>query len=392
MVPPCGHALTMSTLDGMMDLGRYYQEQEDELSECLSYVGLKELTNGPREKALCLECSKPIGASFLRYGRPIKHAQLLLLMDAFRKKHNSDNKKRCEEAIESLSQAKDGLLKGLTKFKAPLCPVLTRSVDKRVMVQDDVLVGDLGEIASLYHIPWRHQSLWKEAIKPVEDALAFFGQSLAKRSPVKGTASLVALKPSPLVQDSQRPQGRSATAHFSKNPPPQPTYEELSQAIRTLDLEDIVRPDKNVKLSDVESSSLILSSVFVLAVEAMHAAGVESGWYWFVGDLIECCRLYSSHHKMLALQCGQSNTASIAGEMVLKGFSRKVRWMTERNLGGMRSPEEYRHALVELERAFYAEMTEQLDAKLGEVHDRLLDGLEEDMMVLLEGAKLPHEE
>lgn len=49
------------------------------------------------------------------------------------------------------------------------------------MVWDGVLVGDLGENASLYHIPWRHQLAWKEAIKPTEDTLAFFGQSLVER-------------------------------------------------------------------------------------------------------------------------------------------------------------------------------------------------------------------
>ncbi|KAG0273933.1 hypothetical protein BGZ96_004595, partial [Linnemannia gamsii] len=76
--------------------------------------------------------------------------------------------------------------------------------------------------------------------------------------------------------------------------------------------------------------------------------------------------------------------------MVLDGFYRKVRWMTERTLGGIK-PEEYSHALVELEQAFYAEMTEQLDSKLGAEHERLLDGLEKDMTLLLEEAKSQHE-
>ncbi|KAF8943514.1 hypothetical protein BGZ47_005375 [Haplosporangium gracile] len=393
MVPPCGHALTVSTLDEMMDLGRYYQEQKDESSGSVLYVGLRELHGSPSDEVVCVECSQPIGASFFRYGRLIKHSQLLHLMQRFRKTQMSGNKQRCEDASRSLSQAKDALLQNMTKTTAPPCPVSTRSIDRRVTVQDGVLVGDLGEIASLYHISWRHQSVWKKAIEPAAIALAFFGQSLVEQSSIKDLTTLLVQKSLPLGQGSQWPRRRSAPTLASQNPPFSPTDEELSQVIRTLGLEDAVRTDEDVKLCNIGSSCLILSSILDLAVEAMQAAGgVDSGWYWFVGDLIDCYQLYNSQHKKMALDCGQASTASIAGEMVLEGYYQKVRWMFEKPLGGMGSSKKFEQALQNLEQAFRAEVSEQRDDDLGPEHEQILVRLGEGMMALLQKQKQQHEE
>lgn len=392
MVPPCGHALSLSTLDELMDLGRYYQEQRDESSGSVSYVGLKELPDSPSDEVVCSECTQPIGASFLRYGRSIKHTQLLHLMKRFHKNQMANNKQRCSRVTESLDRAKDALLQSLSKVKASPRPVSTRSIDRRVTVKDGVLVGDLGEIASLYCIPWRHQSIWKDAIKPAEDALAFFGQSLAMRSPVIDLTTLLVRKSSTLSPGSQWSRHRIASAPSSQSPPFSPSDEGLSQAIRTLGLEDAVRANNDVTLYDVGSSSLILSSILGLAVEAMQAAGVESGWYWLVGDLIDCCHLYNLQYKKMALDRGDTSTASIAGKMVLEGCFRKVHWMTERTLGGTESTKEYRKALQELEQLFRAELSEQRGGDHGGAHAWALVGLEEKVMSLLQEATMQHEE
>ena len=392
MVPPCGHALTLSTLDDLMDLGSYYQEQKNESSGSVSYVGLKELPSGPSGEVICSECAQPIGALFLRYGRSIKHTQLLHLMERFHKKQMADNNQRCAGLIESFARAKDSLWQSLSKAKASPRPVSTRSIDRRVTVQDGVLIGDLGEIASLYHIPWRHQSIWKEAIKPAEDALAFFVQSLLERSPIMDLTALLVRKLSPLGQGSHGSKRKNTPALSSQSPHFSPSDEELSQAIRTLGLEDAFRTDEDVTLYDAGSSSLILSGIFRLAVEAMHAAGVESGWYWFIGDLIDCCQLYNLQYKKMALDCGDTSTASIAGKLVLEGSFRKVHWLAERPLSGTGSTKEYMKALQELEQVFRAELSEQRCDDPGRVHEWALDGLEEKVMALLQGAMLQHEE
>ncbi|KAF9140837.1 hypothetical protein BGX30_005908 [Mortierella sp. GBA39] len=392
MVPPCGHALTLSTLDNLMDLGCYYQEQKDESSVSVSYFGLKELPGGPSGEVGCSECARPIGALFLRYGRSIKHTQLLHLMERFHRKQMADNNQHCARVAESFARAKGAWLQNLSKAKASSRPASTRSIDRRVTVQDGVLVGDLGEVASLYHIPWRHQSIWKEAIKPAEDALAFFGRSLVERSPIVDLTALLVRKSSPLSQGSQRSQRRNALAISPQSPPFFPSDKELPQAIRTLGLEDAVRADEDVTLYDVGSSSLILSRIFGLAVEAMHAAGVESGWYWFVGDLIDCCHLYNLQYKKMALDCGDTSTASIARKMILEGFIRKVHWMKERPLGGTESTKEYTKALQELEQVFRAESSEWCGDDLGEAHEWALAGLEEKVMALLQVTTLQREE
>ncbi|KAF9548777.1 hypothetical protein EC957_005711 [Mortierella hygrophila] len=392
MVPPCGHALTLSTLDDLMDLGRYYQEQKDESSGSLSYVGLKELTGGPSGEVVCSECARPISALFLRYGRSVKHTQLLHLMGRFYKKQMADNNQHCARVTESFARAKGALLQSMSKAKASPRPVSTRSIDSRVTVQDRVLVGDMGEVASLYHIPWRHQSIWKEAIKPAEDALAFFGRSLVERSPIMDLTALLVRKSLPLSQGSRRSQRKKAPGISPQSPPSSPSDKELSQAIRTLGLKDAVRADEDVTLYDVGSSSLILSSIFGLAVEAMHAAGVESGWYWFVGDLIGCCHLYNLEYKKMALDCGDTNTASIASKMILEVFIRKVHWMKERPLGGTESTKEYTKALQELEQVFRAESSERCGDNLRGAHEWALTGLEERVMALLQVTTLQREE
>ncbi|KAG9064778.1 hypothetical protein KI688_003037 [Linnemannia hyalina] len=392
MVPPCGHALTLSTLDDLMDLGRYYQEHKGELSGSVSYAGLKELPGVPNGEVVCSECAQPIGALFLRYGRSVKHTQLLHLMERFHKKQMADNNQHCAKVTESFARAKGALFQSLSKAKASPRPVSTRSIDRRVTVQDGVLVGDLGEVASLYLIPWRHQLIWKEAIKPAEDALAFFGRSLVERSPIMDLMALLVRKSSPLSQGSQWSQRRNAPAIPPQSPPFSPSDKELFQAIRTLGLEDAVRADEDVTLYDVGSSSLILSSIFALAVEAMDAAGVESGWYWFVGDLIDCCHLYSLQYKKMALDCGDTSAASIASKMILEGLIRKVHWMKERSLGGTESTKEYTKALRELERVFRAESSERCGEDLGGAYDWALAGLEEKVMALLQVTTLQREE
>ncbi|KAG0071814.1 hypothetical protein BGZ89_009347 [Linnemannia elongata] len=346
MVPPCGHALTLSTLDDLMELGRYYEGQKDESSGSVCYVGLKELPDRPSDEVACSECTQPIGASFFRYGRSVKHTQLLHLMERLHKKQMTNN-------------------------------------NQRFTMQDGVLIGDLGEIASLYHIPWRHQSIWKEAIKPAEDALAFFGQSLVERS---------VRQSSPLSQSSQRSERKNAPALSYQSPPFSPSEEELSQAIRTLSVKDSVRADEAIMLHNAGCSSLILSSVLRLAMQAMHAVGVESGWYWFVGDLIDCCQLYNLQYNKMALDRGETSTASIASKMVLEGFYRKADWMTERPLGGMGSTKDYMKAVQELEQAFRAELSEYRGDDLGGTREWALVGLEEKVMALLQGATLQHEE
>ncbi|KAF9145691.1 hypothetical protein BGX30_007529, partial [Mortierella sp. GBA39] len=87
----------------------------------------------------------------------------------------------------------------------------------------------------------------------------------------------------------------------------------------------------------------------------MKAAGAETGWFWFVGDLIKCCQAFKYHHRTMALKYNFTEIASTTSQMVLEGFLREVRWMTKRPHGGMRSSEEYRQALQELKQAFSAE-------------------------------------
>ncbi|KAK3835607.1 MAG: hypothetical protein J3R72DRAFT_526494 [Linnemannia gamsii] len=181
LVPPCGHPLTVSTLDSLIHLDEYYQKQLNESSGFESNNSVKDLNAGPRQQVYCSICSEPIGASFLRYGRPIKHTQLLSMMQGFRMSHFKkqwiEDRNRGMDIIESLVSAKDRLVSALGNTKVIRCPDPPQSTGRRVRVQDGVSIGDLGCIASLYQIPWKHQTEWAAAITPAKDMLALLGYS-----------------------------------------------------------------------------------------------------------------------------------------------------------------------------------------------------------------------
>ncbi|KAF9126822.1 hypothetical protein BGW39_006326 [Mortierella sp. 14UC] len=404
LVPPCGHPIAVSTMDALMYLDGHYQKQLDESLGTESYVALKALQDGfcARPQVNCNVCLEPIGSSFLRYGRPVKHKRLYLLMQEFRRTHFRkqciDDQKRAMDAVNSLDAAEDGLLSAIAKFKAPPCPAQPQLTGRRIRVQDGVLVGDLGGITSLYKIPWRHQTAWEAAITPAKDILALLGQSPVERTPLKEVATILASKSQALGPGSpwkrMDPYGLpSQDTRSSSNS--SPTKEDMSQAVRILGLEHILGPRgqyvKQRQLTNTNLLSRIAIHVFKLAFSAMDAASAESGWFWFLGDLVECCQAFYYGFKTTALlKHGHqsSDMASIAAQLVVMGFGEKLSCLTARPLGGKQSNEEFQQALEEIEQAFLAEVNEQRrDGGFGVKHEVKISRIEKEMEVLVQRAK-----
>ncbi|KAG0278678.1 hypothetical protein BGZ95_003406 [Linnemannia exigua] len=368
LVPPCGHTLTMDMLDELMGLDMYRHEQKEEEEEEWGYVSfdtLKDVSDCPISHIACKVCLKPIGPSFFRYGHSVKQRHLLDVMNEFYNTPCKEtivvDKQQWLDAIDSLVTAKDTLLQVLSKVKAAPRPVQPQSSDKRVKLQDGVLVGDLSEIASLYHIPWRHQAAWTSAIEPAKYALALLGQSFAEQSPLKEIATILINQSRVSDQDTFSKLEDTCTSPLqaAQNSSTATTKEEMVQALQILGLDNVVGADTGVKQSqqlDPRLCSLIMMSVYNLAFDAMKVAGADSGWYWFVGDLLECCQEYNHRFKTMVYdRCDQPASAN---QLVLEGFCLKMYWLMARPLAGKSSTNEFKQVVQEVVQAVCAEVSE----------------------------------
>jgi hypothetical protein len=137
--------------------------------------------------------------------------------------------------------------------------------------------------------------------------------------------------------------------------------------------------------------SVTLGQVLRLALRAMETAGAESGWFWFLGDLIECYQTFNhGFNNAVILKSGRlsSENVSSTAELALEGFSNKLGWLTARPLGGKQSNEEFQQAVDETEQAFLAEVIEQRrDGGLGVHHEVVISKIEKEMKVLIERVR-----
>lgn len=82
LVLPCGHALIISSLDGLMEMNDYYEGDINPLTGEVSFVKTKSLPNGEVPMIGCPSCRAPI-VGLVRYGRRIKYSQLVKRLKKF---------------------------------------------------------------------------------------------------------------------------------------------------------------------------------------------------------------------------------------------------------------------------------------------------------------------
>ena len=90
-LPACGHVLTVESLDGLLELGKYYRQSQeerkfkDEGEVKLAWTGLRDLTELPpdvKRIPTCPHCRAPI-SNIRRYGRVLNRLQLALTQTKF---------------------------------------------------------------------------------------------------------------------------------------------------------------------------------------------------------------------------------------------------------------------------------------------------------------------
>ncbi|KFH66126.1 hypothetical protein MVEG_08227 [Podila verticillata NRRL 6337] len=115
LVLTCGHALTMTTLDGMMEMSNYYEQESDPATGNTLYTAKLPLPGSEVKQVPCPSCRKPI-MRLLRYGRRIKDAQLSMRLkkyQIFQENTMVEAKGRFDVARIQVESSHDGVIKEL---------------------------------------------------------------------------------------------------------------------------------------------------------------------------------------------------------------------------------------------------------------------------------------
>ncbi|KAG0067610.1 hypothetical protein BGZ92_005099, partial [Podila epicladia] len=122
LVLSCGHALTMTTLDGMMEMGTYYEQKMDPTTENTLYVARLALPGNEVKQVSCPSCRNPI-MQILRYGRRIKDAQLSMRLKKYQilqEKSMADAKDNFDVARIQVESNHEKFRLGVSKFPIDL--------------------------------------------------------------------------------------------------------------------------------------------------------------------------------------------------------------------------------------------------------------------------------
>ncbi|KAG0248734.1 hypothetical protein BG011_009966 [Mortierella polycephala] len=293
MALSCGHAATMSTLDGMMEMNTYYQEQVDKKTGDVTYISKKDLPGKEVPQVSCHLCRQPI-VTLLRYGRRIKYGQLSMRM----KKHQVAQAKAMRDAQEEFDVNRILVQDGQAKFLQSLsisemesCRDPPAEKTRRLGRYKDSSQKFPGVnfllITTVYNIPREHEKAWAEFLGPLSKSLkkvtAIY--NVAMRSPTKqlfdaAVSHLYRLKTAPTMGL------------------PGATEEPVmaDDVIRACILECGLPSDGHGGSSYVDSlqeKTNILLFVLAQAFVALDDTGISSGWYWFVEDLIQCCYVHT---------------------------------------------------------------------------------------------------
>ncbi|KAF9281867.1 hypothetical protein BGZ68_006340 [Mortierella alpina] len=289
----CGHALTMSSLDGMMEMSEYYTGDIDPNTGLIAFRSKKPLPDEVATQVSCHLCRKPI-VGLLRYGRRVKYAQLRERKQKFQLAQAAPMTEAQDQLLvakAAAEQRQPEFLRMIIKNEAELRPnppeARTRKLGKFVKKSDSFPNTDLLELAKVYGIPKAHEDAWKKLLKwPMESFERFLALALtALQSPTKqlfeaAVSHLYRAKTSPVSHD-----------HRSSTQSP----ELASDVIQACILECGLPLGGQVGSCYVDSLLGLVNVLLVILAQAFAAfiqVEASSGWYWFIDDLINCAMAF----------------------------------------------------------------------------------------------------
>ncbi|KAG0248738.1 hypothetical protein BG011_009970 [Mortierella polycephala] len=312
MVLSCGHVLTMSTLDGMMEMNDYYQGQINNLTGSTTFIGKRHLPSGVVSQVNCHLCRQPI-VGLLRYGRRIKYGQLSMRMKKYKIVQARFMKKAQNEFDANWTSVQEGqarFLEAISKTVAGPCSLpldeesqrLGKHIDQTQPFPD----SEYHKIATTYSIPMEHEEAWIKLLEPLDRSLKRFTAiyKSAVQSPTKqlfdaAVSHLYRLKTAPNIHPSKQKDGST----YDVQPPVKPTM--ADDVIRICILECGLPLDGHGESSYVDSLQErvnVLRLVLEQASIVLDKVGVNTGWYWFVNDLIQCCLAHADIHLGAAIK------------------------------------------------------------------------------------------
>ncbi|KAG0354300.1 hypothetical protein BG005_006580 [Podila minutissima] len=330
LVLSCGHALTMATLDGMMEMGTYYKQRLDPATGNTLYIAKLALPGNEVKQVSCPICRKPI-MQLLRYGRRIKDAQLSMRLKKYQilqVNSMADVKDQFDVARAQLERGRNNFVLALAVGRAYAAyashppPAESRRLGKYALESDQFPNSDFLTIDKTYSIPSEQCTAWLKHILPITYVVQKLDE-IIRRAAMPPTKQLFEAAVSRLYRlEESRPSNGTKQDAVSTM---------LKECMRNCGLP----ADGNVGSSYVESLAEKTNTLLLVlseATTALEQAGTMSGWYWFVQDLRNCCSVYNDITMDMALMGHFDRRAAYSRVTLLEILCGHVNWMGRRPL------------------------------------------------------------
>ncbi|KAF9139293.1 hypothetical protein BGX30_008146 [Mortierella sp. GBA39] len=340
LVLPCGHALVMSSLDGLMEMNDYYEEDINPLTGEVAFVMTKSLPNSEVPMIGCPSCRAPI-ASLVRYGRRIKYSQLVMRLKKFEMLQSA----AVTEAEKKFTAAQDAVHKNLPAFLDKISKIKSPNVSRPSNKSKNVRRGlghfevdgtlfpntDVITLFRSYDITPRQERAWKELIQPALDALKTFNEirEQATVSPPRrlfeaSVAHLYRFKSQVFYVDS------AENGYQTLLWTPEESQRVTDECCRECGLS----PDHQAGSSFVQAiqgRSNVLLLVLHAALQALEkGGGIGSGWYWFVEGLLLCCVVHAGIQRDAAIKGHYPRIEMCAKMNLLDVLYKRLKWIGRR--------------------------------------------------------------
>ncbi|KAF9905305.1 hypothetical protein EC991_001853 [Linnemannia zychae] len=332
LVPSCGHALTMTSFDGVMEMNEYYKEHLDLATGESTFIEKLRLPGEQVSQVRCPMCRKPI-LDLLRYGRRVKYGQLSLR----NKKHVQTQSSVMQSTQDDFEVARLRVDKEQVNFLETVAKIATDPMngpplqDVRKLGRPSTSAGDLFpgsdfEKIAKYGLPNEQEKLWKKLVQPLSKMFYKFKRinASARDCPDK---TLFEAAVSHLYRIKTQ---ESYILEAAGGYPDRATTDEIIQACI---LECGLQVDGYGGTSFVESlheQTNILLLVLTQAQRAMEKVGYGTGWYWFMEDLIQCALEYANLTKDAAIKGILPRQATYAGLNRMVIICHAVQWIGRR--------------------------------------------------------------
>ncbi|KAG0279807.1 hypothetical protein BGZ95_000157 [Linnemannia exigua] len=304
LVPSCGHALTMTSFDGLMEMNKYYKERLNLATGESTFVEKLRLPSEQVKQVRCPMCREPM-LNLLRSGRRVKYGQLSMRI----KKHLQTQDAAMQKAQDDFEVEKIRVDQAQANFLKAIENTQADKKEEPPIKTANIFPGSIFVNITTYGLPEEHEKEWKKMLKPLSKMFSNFMKinADARNSPNKkvfeaAVSHLYRIK----TQENAVLEAEGGDVNEA-------TTDEI---IQTCILECGLQADGNGGPSYVDSLqelTNILLLVLVQAQAAMDKVGSGTGWYWFIEDLLQCALEYANLTKDAAIRGIFPRHATYAG-------------------------------------------------------------------------------